>query len=53
MFHKTIEIASSQMLFGYKVFGLISNLIWSSPHLKVYVKFRFCFNERLKCSVVI
>ena len=27
--------------------------IWSSPHVKVYVKLRFCFNERLKCSVVI
>ena len=26
MFHKTIELTSSQMLFGYKVFGLIPNL---------------------------
>ena len=29
MFHKTIEIASSRMLFGYKVFGLIPNLVKS------------------------
>ena len=50
MFHKTIKLTSSQMLFGYKVFGLIPNL--ASPHEKVYVKFR-CFNKRLKCSVVI
>ena len=39
------------MLFGYKVFGLIPNL--ASPYEKVYVKFCFCFNERLKCSVVV
>ena len=26
MFHKTIKLTSSQMLFGYKVFGLIPNL---------------------------
>ena len=51
MFHKTIESASSQMLFGYTVSGLIP--IWSSPHVKVYVKFRFSFDERLKCKVVI
>ena len=51
MFHKTIKLTSSQMLFGYKVFGLIPNL--ASPHEKVYVKFRCCFNKRLKCSVVI
>ena len=29
MFHKTIRIASSQMLFDYKVFGLIPNLVKS------------------------
>ena len=32
---------------------LVCFQIWSSPHVKVYVKFRFCFNERLICSVVI
>ena len=26
MFHKTTELTSSQMLFGYKAFGLIPNL---------------------------
>ena len=30
MFHKTIEVTSSQMLFGYKVFVLIQNLAQSS-----------------------
>ena len=29
MFHKTIRIASSQMLFDYKVFGLIPDLVKS------------------------
>ena len=47
MFHKTIEFTSSQMLSGY----LIPNL--ASPHEKVHVEFCFCFNERLKCGVVI
>ena len=51
MFHKTIKRTSSQMLFGYKVFGLIPDLA-KSPW-KSLAKFRFCFNERLKCSVVI
>ena len=52
MLHKTIGLTSSQMLFGCKVFGLIPNLV-PRPHEKVFVKFRFCFNELLKCSVVI
>ena len=51
IFHKTTKLTSSQMLFGYKVFGLIPNL--AKSHKKVYFKFRFCFNHSLKCSVVI
>ena len=50
MFHKSTELISSQILFGYKVCGLIQ--IWPSYNVKVSTKFRFCFNERLNCSAV-
>ena len=51
MFHKTIELTSSHTHFVTRTFGLIPNL--AKRYEKVYIKFRFCFNEGLKCSVVL
>ena len=51
MFHITIELTSSHMLFNYKALGMIEN--WRTPFKKVSVIFRFCFNERFKCGLEI
>ena len=51
IFHKTIERNSRRRYLVATYW--VSLQIWSSPHEKVSVKFRFCFNECLKCSVVI
>ena len=51
MFHKTIELTLSHTHFVTRAFGLIT--ILAKFYEKVYIKFPFCFNKGLKCSVVI
>ena len=46
MFHKTFELTSSQMLFGYKSIWFDSK--FGEVPMKKCMLNRFCFTERLK-----